>query len=118
LWDAATGHPLTEWLEGGGPGETVAFDPAGARVVTGSVRGVVAVWETPPVPSPVPGWFLEFAEGVAGMRLNIRGGTEYVTRRELELVASRLAQSNEDGVYEHFGRWFLADPVTRKNSPY
>jgi WD40 repeat protein/serine/threonine protein kinase len=118
LWDAATGHPLTEWLEGGGPGETVAFDPAGARVVTGSVRGVVAVWETPPVPSPVPGWFLEFAEGVAGMRLNIRGGTEYVTRRELELVASRLAQSNEDGVYEHFGRWFLADPVTRKISPY
>ena len=114
LWDAATGHPLTEWLEGGGAGVIGSFDSNGLRVATGNAR----VWEAPPIPSPVPLWFLEFVEGVAGQRLNAQGSSEYVFRQAFEASNQRLTKSNDNGFYERLGRWFLADPAQRSQSPF
>jgi hypothetical protein len=118
LWDAATGRPLTEWLDGGGFGRTAGFDATGTRIVTGSDNGIVRIWDVPAVPTPVPGWFVEFAESVAGMRLTSRGNAEWVPRRELEALSQRLARESEGDFYVHLGRWFLANPSHRSASPF
>jgi WD40 repeat protein len=118
LWDAATGRPLTEWLEGGSLGATVSFDTTGLRVVTGSRQGRVSIWDAPPAPTPVPEWFLTFAESVAGMRLSAQGNAEFVPRRELEEMTKRLTLVGEGDFYERLSKWFLAEPATRLVSPY
>ncbi len=118
LWDADTGRPLTEWLDAGGPGFSVCFDSTGRRMVSGTGGGIVRVWDVPPVPTPVPPWFLALTEAVAGIRLSVRGNVELVSRRELEVVAQRLAGVNEGDFYERLGQWFLADPAQRPGSPF
>jgi dipeptidyl aminopeptidase/acylaminoacyl peptidase len=115
LWDATTGRPLTEWLD---LGFTACFDSTGGRVVSGSHRGIVRVWDAPPVPTPVPMWFIALAEAVAGTRLSALGNVELVSRQELDDAARRLAGVTKNDFYERLGRWFLADPMQRPVSPF
>jgi hypothetical protein len=90
----------------------------GCRIVTGAENGIVRQWDVPQAPTPVPPWFLALAESVAGTRLSERGNTEFVSRRELEDVAPRLARVCEGDFYERLARWFLADPSQRPVSPF
>jgi len=115
LWDANTGRPLTEWL---GLGSISCFDSTGRRIVSGAYSGTVCVWDAPPVPTPVPLWFMALAEAVAGTRLSALGNAELVSRGELDEVARRLASVSEGDFYERLGRWFLADPTQRPVSPF
>jgi hypothetical protein len=105
-------------LNAGGTSFNAAFDSTGQRMVGGGGRGAVRVLDIPTVPTPVPPWFLELAEAVAGTRLGARGNVELVSRRELEEVAQRLAQTSGGSFYERLGRWFLADPAQRATSPF
>ena len=117
LWDSTNGRPLTERLEANGAVFSACFDPTGQRIATGG-EGGVRVWETPTVPSPVPDWFLAFAESVAGTRWSARGNIELVPRRELQELAIQIAGDDADSFYHGVAKWFLADPEQRAPSPY
>ena len=118
LWDAKTGRPLTEWLEGGVLGLTRCFDSTGQRMVTGGASGTIRVWDIPQVPTPVPFWFLDLAESVAGTRFSARGNPELISRGELEEKSQRLSGLHTGDFYERLGQWFLADPLHRSRSPF
>jgi WD40 repeat protein/serine/threonine protein kinase len=118
LWDADTGRPLSEWMAAGGLGFSVCFDSTGLRMVGGEANGIVRVREVPPAPTPVPPWFLAFAEALAGTRISDRGNVELVARQELEIVAQRLAGVNQGGFYERVAQWFFADSAQRPVSPF
>jgi len=115
LWDANTGRPLTEWL---GLGSIACFDSTGRRIVSGAYSGTVRVWDAPPVPTPVPLWFVALTEAVAGTRMSALGNVELVSRRELDEAARRPVSVSEGDFYERLGRWFLADPTQRPVSPF
>lgn len=76
------------------------------------------VCDVPPVPTPVPSWFLALAEAVAGTRLSARGDPQFVSRRELEAVSRQLAGQGEGEFYGRVSRWFLSDPARRTMSPF
>jgi len=105
-------------MAAGGLGFSVCFDSTGLRMVAGEANGLVRVREVPPVPTPVPPWFLAFAEALAGTRISDRGNVELVARQDLEIVAQRLAGVNDGGFYERVAQWFFADPAQRPVSPF
>ena len=124
MWDVETGLALTEWLNTGGSISDVCFDPTGQRIGAAARGG--RVWVLPEPPMPVPGWFPGFAETVAGLRLEERGNVELVPRIELEQVTERLkgpfdllrAGPGTNEFYARLGRWFLADPARRAQTPF
>jgi hypothetical protein len=79
---------------------------------------MVRVWDVPPVPAPVPAWFVEFAEVAAGIRLSERGNVELVPREELEKLSQTLVAKEQGEFYERLARWFLANPAERPVSPF
>ena len=118
LWDTKTGCPLTEWLEEGPYGSNSSFDETGERIVIGGVEGLVRIWDSPKVPTPVPLWFLRFAEAVAGRRRSAGGTAELVPRKELQDLAVELNRRSGNDLYERVARWFLADPSARPVTPF
>jgi WD40 repeat protein/serine/threonine protein kinase len=115
MWDVETGRPLTEWFDQGRV-FGVAFDATGARVALGG--RAAHVWAVPSAPVPVPEWFAEFAEGVAGVRFDGRGNATLVPGTELDQTAQRLPPEGAGDFYERLARWFLADPAKRPPSPF
>jgi hypothetical protein len=115
MWDVETVRPLTEWFDNG-RSHTPAFDPAGERVAFGGMGA--HVWSVPPAPVPVPEWFAEFAESVAGIRLDARGSAELVPWPELHHPVQRLPPEEAGDYYERLARWFLADPAKRPASAF
>ena len=119
LWDSTTGRPLTEWLEAGrGKVTSACFDPTGLRIATGTQGQVVRVWEFPPVPVPVPAWFITLAEAVAGVRLDAHGSVELFPPDDGYGAAGHIRHSRSDDFYDRVGRWILADPVRRPLDPF
>jgi WD40 repeat protein len=116
LWDSHTGRPLTEWLDTGGWISSACFDPTGRRIAT-AAKGV-RVWEVPPAPTPVPGWFPAFAEALAGIRLGARGNVELVPRQELNAFGGQPATGIASGFYERLAEWFPAEPSGRPGTPF
>ncbi len=117
LWDAATGRPLTEWLETGRKQVTSAcFDPTGQRIATGTFDQVARVWEVPPIPVPVPAWFIELAEGVAGVRLGAHGSVELIPAENVLEPMQRAKASMAEGFYDQVGRWFVTGLDVRARS--
>ncbi len=107
MWDPETGLPLTEWWSVGATLQSLSLDASGRRVATAGRDVRVRAW---PMPSaPVPAWFLDFAEAVAGTRVTGRGHLEMAPRRTL----AGLIESG-DGGYERFARWLVADPEQRR----
>lgn len=109
FWDAGTGRPLSEWLK------VEAY--WGARlhaetehIALGSKDGVMRVWEMPRAPVPVPGWFLEFAEAVAGIRFAGQAVIELVPAGRLQELAKQIPSGTTGTEYEQLARRFLADP--------
>ena len=118
LWNVNGGCPTTEWLDGGGPGFTVCFDRTGRRIVAGSFPSSVRIWDVPPVPLPMPAWFITFAEAVGGESLSAHGNLALVARAELERTVARLAPMQNADFYQRLARWFLAQPSQRSVSPF
>ena len=83
-----------------------------------ALNGNARVLDVPPVPTPVPAWFLDLAEAVGGTRLGTHGDKELVPRQRFAKAVERLAGTATDGFYERVSRWFLADPAIRPVSPF
>ena len=105
VWDANTGRPLSEWLTTKSP-FGVSFDPINGRVIMGSKEGTLQIWDIPEAPIPVPEWFPEFAEALAGIRLGARGSVELVAHEELSRFAGQIA-SGERNFYERLAQRLL-----------
>jgi len=58
------------------------------------------------------------AEAVAAQKLNAQRGLEFVSTRAVQQLKERLAQSPVSDTYTAWARWFLADRVDRRLSPW
>jgi WD40 repeat protein/tRNA A-37 threonylcarbamoyl transferase component Bud32 len=119
LWDSNTGQPLTEWLETGTViRKSLCLDPSGRRIAAGGATGLVRVWHIPVIPTPVPDWLPALAEGVAGIRLSVRGNLEIVPPSEFHMLTQRFLSSEANDFYANLARWFLSDPSHRPVNPF
>jgi WD40 repeat protein len=115
VWKTKTGQPITEPF---GPGDwiwrLVAFDPVNRQMAVGGTDCIVRLWRFPEGPTPIPEWFLTFAETVAGVRLGARGQIEFVPPTQFEAAAHELKSKDKNDFYVRLARWFLADPANRE----
>jgi dipeptidyl aminopeptidase/acylaminoacyl peptidase len=89
LWDAATGLKLADSFLHDDAVVAAHFSPDGRRVITASLDSTAKVWELPIVPSPIPTWLPELAEGIGGIRLDADGIPEPVSWTEYSSLKAR-----------------------------
>jgi WD40 repeat protein/serine/threonine protein kinase len=119
VWDVRTGQAVTERLRPEGDAPSAKFNLAGQRVTTCSAPPqTFEVWEVPKAPVPVPEWFVEWAEAVAGCRLNREGIDVVVPPREVLRQTARAVAREETDFFTRLAKWFQADPSARTISPF
>jgi WD40 repeat protein len=116
LWDAETGRPMTEWMRPGSRLSSARFDATGQRVAVAAQS--LRVWDLPSAPTPLPAWFIAFAEAVAGIRLDDHGNAHLVPRTELDEAAEYMPPDGRGDYYGSLARWFLSDPEGRAPTPF
>jgi WD40 repeat protein len=84
VWDAATGAPVTPWLEHPARLNSAVFAPGGGRLLTASADGTARIWETATGRMLLPA--LEHTESVASAVFSADG------RRIVTASADRTAQ--------------------------
>lgn len=117
IWHAPTGRPLTEplrcrfgfntrceWIEGG------------RRLLSYGV-GSTHVWEVAALDADAPSWLPDWAEAVAGSRLNAQGLVEAVPVEAMDPFAALSRSVEGHDVFCRTLRWFYADPHTRPITP-
>jgi tetratricopeptide (TPR) repeat protein len=115
-------------ISGGGPDvevrwpvNTAQFSPDGKRIVTAADDGTARIWDIAPSAENQPAWLPQLAEAISGLTINKQGLLE-PTRLNCAEIINQLRQelnrepTNDDWVV--WGRWFLADPLTRTISPF
>ena len=70
-------------------------------------KGELRIWNllTPPV--PVPSWFCDLVEGVAGKRLNVNRDAEPESRDSFQALRKRFANVADPDFYSRWANWFL-----------
>ena len=58
-------------------------------------------------PVPVPPWFCDLVEAVAGKRLNANSDAEPLSRGSVLLLSEKLASIKEADFYSNLAKWFL-----------
>ena len=117
IWDAQTGRALSDRL----PAYVRAFTDLkwtrdGRRLYANGV-GLVHVWEVPRPDSDAPSWLADWAEAVAGQRLDGFGKIERVSDEQSAQTAARLANIPGGDLYAETARWFYASPGRKPMSP-
>jgi WD40 repeat protein len=107
LWDAATGYPLTESLQNGGEIRVVQFSPDGRRFLAFADKDALKIWDIVTPPVPVPPWFCDLVEAVAGKRQTSSRDAEPVGRDSLQPLRQRFAGVQQSDFYSRWARWFL-----------
>jgi WD40 repeat protein len=107
LWDARTGYPLSEPLQHSGPITCIQFSPDGRRCLSIAGLDALRLWDVMESPAPVPGWFCEFVEAVAGRRCNERHDAEPVSHESLQTFRQRFADGRQTDFYSRYANWFL-----------
>ena len=97
---------------------SACFDPTGQRIATGTLDQAARVWEVPPIPVPVPAWFIELAEGVAGVRLGTHGRVELIPAENVLEPMQRALGRTTDDFYDRVGRWFVTGLEVRAPDPF
>jgi WD40 repeat protein/serine/threonine protein kinase len=117
VWDARTGQPLTEPLRHEDAVLFAEFSPDGQQIVT--VSGNTArVWDVPVAGTPVPGWFIGWAEAIGGQRLSPQGVSATVQWQEALRIKNEIATGADADFYTRLARWTIADRFTRTTSPF
>jgi hypothetical protein len=109
LWDPKSGLPMSEPLAHSGLVGRLAFSPDGQRLL--SFGGEVRVWDVVVAPTPVPEWFCDLLEAVAGFRLAPDGQVELVSPDILPALIDRAATTSREDFYWRWAKWFLLDRV-------
>ena len=107
LWDARTGYPVSEPLKHTGEITCVQFSPDGRRCLSIASSDSLRLWDVMNAPTPVPAWFCEFVEAVAGKRLNAHGDAEPISRELIQRFRDQFADDREMDFYSRWAHWFL-----------
>jgi WD40 repeat protein len=107
LWDPESGLPMSGPLEHSDALGRLAFSPDGHRLL--SFGGQVRLWDATEAQIPVPMWFCDLVEGLAGFRRREDGqllpvGPEAIPK------AREFARGGRNGdFYARWARWFLIE---------
>jgi WD40 repeat protein/serine/threonine protein kinase len=115
LWDPQSGLPMSDPLWHSGPLVRLAFDPTGRRLLT--FGGEPKLWDMRVAPAPVPAWFCDLVEAVAGTRLAADGQVQPVGYESIESVRRRLLNGTDSGFYARWAKWFLFDRLSDAPPP-
>jgi len=107
LWDASSGYPLSEPLHNGGRINAIEFSPDGRRFLSLADKGALRIWDIVTPPVPVPSWFCDLVEAVAGKHLTAARDAEAVGRDSLQPLRQRFAVVQDSDFYSRWARWFL-----------
>ncbi|HXP62661.1 MAG TPA: hypothetical protein VN829_19330, partial [Dongiaceae bacterium] len=107
LWDGRSGLPVSEPLAHPGEVSRLSFDPLGQRLLT--LGGAAQLWDVLVAPAPVPPWFCDLVEAVAGTRLASDGQVLPVSPEVFEALRKRWAAPNQTDFYARWAHWFLND---------
>jgi len=117
VWDALTGHALTEPLIHDANALYAEFSPDGRYVVTASADGTARIWEVGSAVLPIPTWLPDLAEAVAGRRIGPQEMSVTLAVGDLYRLKEKLRSLETQGYYETWVQWFLADLGHRRVSP-
>ncbi len=118
LWDARTGYPIGEPLQHSGPITGIQFSPDGRRCLRIAGSDALRLWDVMDSPVPVPLWFWEFVEAVAGRRCNEHHEVEPVSHESLQPFRQKVAQTRETDFYARYANWFLNERVKDPAPPF
>jgi WD40 repeat protein/serine/threonine protein kinase len=107
LWDAASGYPLSDPLPNHGSISVIEFSPDGRRFLSFAERDALRIWEVVTPPVPVPPWFCDLIQAVAGKRLTGNRDVEPVGSDSLAPLRQRFAGAQDADFYSRWARWFL-----------
>jgi WD40 repeat protein/serine/threonine protein kinase len=107
LWDAQTGYPIGEPVLHTNQVTAVEFTRDGQRFLSISKFGCVRIRAAAMAPVPVPPWFCDLVEAVAGKRLNANGDAEPLSLGSVLLLSEKLASIKEADFYSNFAKWLL-----------
>ena len=107
LWDPQSGLPMSEPLPHPGFLGRLAFSRDGQRLLT--FGGQPKLWDVLIAPTPVPTWFCDLVETVAGTRLGPNGEVQMVSSEAIDALRKRFAPGTENGFYARWTKWFLID---------
>jgi tetratricopeptide (TPR) repeat protein len=93
------------------------FSPDGRWVITASDDGTARIWEVPTLTLSVPSWLADWAEAVAGQRIDERNASQLVPFDEVRRLRQTLAQVPDAEEAGRWAKWFYAENATRKISP-
>ncbi|PWU15131.1 MAG: hypothetical protein C5B50_15900 [Verrucomicrobia bacterium] len=116
VWDIQTGRALSVPFHHGIGPPWASFSPDGTKILTLGGRGnTVAIYPWQAVLGSPPGWLVELAEAVAGVRLNEASVTEFIGDGEskIENLRAILVSADTAGPLVKWGRWYLADRGSR-----
>jgi tetratricopeptide (TPR) repeat protein len=86
-------------------------------VITASDDGTARTWEIPILTSSIPPGLADWAEAVAGRRIDGQNASHPVTLNELRRLRASAAQIPEGEEVGRWARWFFANNSTRTISP-
>lgn len=117
VWDALTGRALTDHLPVHVQSHTkLGWTRDGTHLIGNGV-GLVHSWEVPHPTVEPPHWLADWAEAVAGQRLDAQGKIERISDDEAANVATMIAGLPGDDLYARTAKWFYANPSERPISP-
>lgn len=105
VWDAGTHLPLTEWLRSDVPVAGVWFSDDGSRVLSDGGMS----WQIQTFQGIAPKWLPDFAEAVAGKRLNHGQDYEAADPAAFAMIAERLDSENASDRLTAWARQFIAN---------
>lgn len=109
LWDAETGYPMSEPFFHAAECRRLSFSPDGTRLAAGSTDGVISIWDVRRAPAPVPAWFIDLVDAMAGRRLGPHGEIERVPDATLHELREKLSHTDATDFYSNWGRRFFQE---------
>jgi len=119
IWDARTGLPLAGPFRHEGSVMWAAFSPDGTRVATSGSDTLAHIWDFPPAPrGTVPEWVPDWAEAVAGMRIDKNNVIEAIPHQERREILDSIPALPDDHYYAKTAKWLATDQDTRLITPF
>jgi WD40 repeat protein/tRNA A-37 threonylcarbamoyl transferase component Bud32 len=117
IWDSLSGLPLSDPLWHQTALGRLSFKPDGQRLLTNG--GQPLLWDVLIAPAPVPSWFCDLVDAVAGARLAPDGQVQTVeSARAISALTKQVSIPNASDFYTRWTKWFLEDRMQDPAPPF